>query len=75
MLCVLESNRKETSESYKNLQQEEADWALCPLLLSRSLEAVLEGRGMQLEWDRRGIIKKKMHLKTGKRRPLRSYWR
>jgi hypothetical protein len=58
-MCVLESNRREIPESYKNLQQEEADRAVCPLLLSRSLEAVLEGRGMQLEWDRRGILKKK----------------
>jgi hypothetical protein len=45
LLCALESKRREITGSYKNLQQEEADWALRPLLLTRSHDAELYGRG------------------------------
>ena len=34
LLCVLETKTRETSGSYKNLQQEEADWVLRLLLLA-----------------------------------------
>ena len=55
MLCVPECKRRETAGSYKNFEHEEADWAVRPLLLCRSHDAVLEGRVMQLGWDRREI--------------------
>jgi len=44
LLCALESKRTEIAGSYKNSQQEEADWALRrPLLADHMTQNYMEG--------------------------------